>query len=297
VISKFYLGQFADEKGSLFVYEAGKPIRKSVPLRETTEKDLFEYKLPREDSRYQVEEMLSRLESLAGPIHAKLLNGVPCSNKDDILVWAFFVASTFLRSRRVRNELIVKSLASTDAEWLGNDHIRETQYEIFTRFGKLFPFDEIAEAARRARNEYENPAFRHAQAIRNSTSKLAFVLSQKHWQVVEAHELGFFATCDAPILSFQLKGAQLFDGAGWQLPNVHVALPISPRLIFLASPPDAQWIPKFDARNTALMNLVVARFADHCVYADRESSELAATLNAHARTMVFGENAFKVSQL
>ncbi len=296
VISEFYLGHFVDGKGNLFVYEAGKPIRKSVPSREATERDFFEYKIPREDSKYQVEKMLGRLESLAGPIHAKLLNGVSCSNKDEILAWAFYVASTFLRSRRVRNELSVKSLVNTDTDWLENNHIRETQYEIFMRHGRLIPFDEIAGAARKARDEYENPAFRHAQALRNSTSKLAFVLSQRHWQVVEADGDGFFATCDAPVLSFQLRGNQLFDGYGWGLPNVHVALPLSPRLVFLASPPDVRWVPKMDAHNTALMNLVVVRFADRYVYADRESPELAGALNTHGKTMVFGENAFKVTQ-
>lgn len=295
VISKFYLEYFADSTGSLFVYEAKKPLRRSVPSREATERDFFEYATPREKSSYKIEGALGKLETLAAPIHAKLASGASCSGKDEILAWAFYVSSMFLRSRRVRNELSVKSLASTDTEWLGHEHIREAQYKIFTRYGRLIPFEEIAGAARSARDEYEIPAFRHAQAIRNSTPTLAFALTQKRWQVIQAHEDGFFATCDAPVLSFQLRGNQLFDGCGWGLQNAHIAFPLNPSLIFLASPPSVQWIAKTDFQNTTTMNLLVARFADRYVYADRQSPKLAAALNKHSKTMVFGENAFKIT--
>lgn len=295
IISKFYLESFADTSGRLFVYEARKSMRESVPSREATERDFFEYDIPREKSRYRIETMLSKIEALAKPVHEKLAGGASCSKKNEILAWAFYVASTFLRSRRVREELSVKALLSNDAEWLGAEHIREAQYEIFSKFGRLIPFDEIAGAAKKARDEYEVPAFRHAQAIRNSTPKLAFVLAQKRWQVVEAYENGFFATCDAPVLSFQLRGNGLFDGCGWGLPGAHVALSLNPRLIFVASPPNVQWMPKMDPHNTAMMNLLVARFADRYIYADRQSPELAAALNMHSKTMIFGENAFKVN--
>lgn len=294
VISKFYLEHFVDGKGKLFVYEAGKLLRKSVPSREATERDFFEYTTHREDSGFRIEEFLGRIEALAGPIHAKFISGSSILDKEETLAWAFFVASTFLRSRRIRNELSVKSLSNTDRDWMGTEHIRQVQYEVFMKYGRLESFDEIAQAAQKARDEFEIPGFRHAQAIRNSTPKLAYVLAQKHWQVVEARGHDFFATCDAPVLSFQLRGNALYDGYGWGMPNAHVALPLSPQIIFIASPPEIRWATRMDSQNSDLMNLVVARFADRYVFADRNSPELAGALDRHGKTMVFGENAFKV---
>jgi hypothetical protein len=295
VISRFYLEAFASEEGSLFVYEVGKPVRRSVPLREATEKDFFEYEIPGDKSAYRIEGMLGKLEALAGPVRAKLARGESSLTKDERLAWAFFVASTFLRSRRVRNELSTKIPRSISADWLGSEHVRETQYEIFMKYGRLIPADEIARAAHNALDEHSIPALRHTHAIRGSTRNLAFVLAQKHWQVVEACEECFFVTCDAPVVSFQLRGNELYDGYGWRLPNVHVALPLSPQVIFLASPPDIGWVQRLDAHNTELLNLVTTRFADRYVYADRQSADLAATLSERGRTMVFGDNAFKLS--
>lgn len=296
IISELYLTPFANTEGNLFVHESGKPIRKSVPSREATERDFFEYEIPREKSNYQLEKMLSRLETFAKPVHTKLLNGESCSIKEEILAWSFFVSSTFLRSRRIRNELSVKSLENDEADWFSNEHIREMQYEILMNYGRLIPSDEIARAAKNAHDEYQVPGFRHAQAIRNSTSKFAFVLSQMRWQVVEVDEGSFFATCDAPVLSFQLRGNQLFDGYGWGLPDVHVALTISPKQMFVASPPNIQWAPKLDVHDAALINLVVTRFADRYVYADRKSEELKSGLEADGRRLAFGDTAFRVNK-
>jgi hypothetical protein len=296
IIPRSYLEHFADRGGRLFVYEVGKPIRASVPSKEAAERDFFEYKVSHDETQFKFEKALGRIESSAAAVHSKLLMRVTLS-AEEMAAWAMYVATMFLRSRRVRDELSVKLMEDDIARWMSLAHFRDMQWAIYRDHGRLVPVKEIEDAARRALGDYEIPAYRHIKAITSSAPKLANLLLDRRWQIVEASEGRSFPTCDAPAVSFQLVENGLYEGFGWGLPNVHVALPLDPTKMFIASPTDLAWHPELDAQNTDLMNLLILKFADRHVYSHRESLELQTIFSDQGRALVFGENAFRAHRV
>jgi len=293
IIPRTYLQHFVNQQGRLFVYETGKSIRSSRPELEAVERDYFEHSLAGEKSNYEIEKFLSRVEDAGSVVHSKLLNRSQLT-QDDIAAWSLYVAAMFIRSRRIRNELSVRVAESAMKECLSEDHLRDLQCDIFRTYGKLVYLSELTKIATRQAAKYEDSAYRHTQSIKYNLLNPARVLSEKRWQVVEAADGCFFSTCDAPVLSFQLVGNQVFGGCGWGIPHAHVALPLNPSMTFVASPTNVIWNSKMDCIGTDTTNRMVARFSDRNIYADRKSEGLAVVQTKFAGSLIFGENSFKV---
>ena len=113
IIPRFYFEDFTNRKGPFFVFEKGRDVRNSGPGRECAERDFFEFEIGEMATRFRVDKHLERFETKASPIHQKLLRDVRLDANEQT-VWALFVASLFLRSRRIRSEL---SVNVTDGVW------------------------------------------------------------------------------------------------------------------------------------------------------------------------------------
>jgi hypothetical protein len=62
-----YLRNFCSEEGDLYVYERGKPPRKSIPKREAHIRDFYAYE-GQNGQNFDVEKILSKYESDAAPV-------------------------------------------------------------------------------------------------------------------------------------------------------------------------------------------------------------------------------------
>jgi hypothetical protein len=115
IISEMHLRHFCDRSGNLFVYEKGRNTRKSIPRNEAVQRDYFECKVPGYETNFAVENLLATLETAASPAYESLIEGRPLSAMQ-MASWALYVASIFLRSRKIRDELSPKSYSvfSTD---------------------------------------------------------------------------------------------------------------------------------------------------------------------------------------
>lgn len=72
-IPKFYLKDFTDNQGALWVYEKFKPLRKSTPKREAQRPD--DYTHDEDGERDETaEDMFKKVESQVAPIIIKLAN-------------------------------------------------------------------------------------------------------------------------------------------------------------------------------------------------------------------------------
>lgn len=182
-------------------------------------------------------------------------------------------------------------------EWLQLDHIRDLQLQILEEHGQLYTASEIRNAGLKNFKRYDTPAYRHIEAIVNSTPKLATTLGQKSWSTVNAFRGEFFVTSDAPVVSFQLRDNLSCPGCGWGHKDAYVALPLSPDVMFIASPPGVIWSRELDRVSTETMNKAVIQFASRFVYSNSLSTEISTLLQKLAGTLAFGESAFQVDPL
>jgi hypothetical protein len=291
VIPRGYLDYFADKDGRLFVYEKSKPVRQSIAKKEAVERDYFECKIPGYETNFAIEERLSRIESAAAPAHSKFVNGKSLTDTEKAS-WALYVASTFLRSRRVRIEMSSGTFNRMAAEMRNPESYREDQWKWFKQTGQLVSQEKIQEATERVLGAFGDPALRQNNTIEFSTPNLARVLGTKRWQIISPADGQSFVTCDAPVFTFSLSGKEGSIGGGWGLPDSHIAMPLSPNHLFIASPSDLEWHAKADDTNTKALIDLTTRFADRYVYASEKLSEIQVMIDKNGGTLIFGKDAY-----
>lgn len=118
VISDMYLRKFA-VAGELFIYEKDRqirriPVKKGNPIKECRERDYFEYEVNGQKTDNKIENWLAIIETRAADVYPAILDGSQLNDHQRI-VWATFVASLFLRTRKVRDQLAPNTLQELSA--------------------------------------------------------------------------------------------------------------------------------------------------------------------------------------
>jgi hypothetical protein len=286
-----HLQHFCDLDGNLYVYEKGKEIRKSIPANEAVKRDYFECKLPGYETNFRIEKGLGRLEQAASPAYEKLISGNNLTNIETA-AWALYVASLFLRSRKVRDELSPRSYSAFSIDQLDTPVLREDQWKIFQRSGQLVSLDEIKKVKSKAVSAYADPALQQITSMDYSTPNLASALAAKRWQVVRPAPGLQFVTSDAPVFTIRLFDRGSSVGTGWGHEETHVGLPLDPQHLFLASPTKVQWLSPMDEGNTLAFAGTMAQFSYRNVYADRADKRIQELVEQHFGTLIFGQNAY-----
>ena len=291
IISQMHLLHFCDLDGNLYVYEKQKEIRKSTPPNEAVKRDYFECKVPGYETNFGIEKKLGRLEGLASQAYEKTLCGEHLIRMERA-AWTTYVASLFLRSRKVRDELAPRSYAAFTADQFETLTLREDQWKIFSETGQLVSLDEIKRAKLGVVKAFTDPALGHITSMNFSTPNLAIALAAKRWQVVRPAYGLQFVTSDAPVFSFRLLERGSSMGTGWGLEETHVALPLDPQHLFIASPPNVQWLSPVDTSNTLGFIGTMAQFSYRNVYANRADSNIQELVDRHSGTLIFGRDAY-----
>jgi Protein of unknown function (DUF4238) len=294
VISEMHLRHFCGRDGSLYVYEKGKPIRKSIPRNEAVHRDYFECKVPGYETNFKVEKGLAALENAASATYTKLIEGGPLTF-EQMAPWALYVASIFLRSRKVREELSPKTYSGFSTDQLSVTALREDQWKIFKSTGQIVGLSDIEVAKTEVIRTYADPALQQITSMDYSTPNLASALASKRWQVVRPADGLCFVTSDAPAFSFRLhdKGSSL--GTGWGLEDTHIGFPLDPEHLFIASPPNQQWVSPVDEANTLAFVGTMAQFSYRNVYAHRDDETIKELVEKHAGTLSFGKDAYVIA--
>lgn len=296
VIPDFYLKRFA-AGGKLFVYAREVPVRTVAVkpngrVKECRERDYFEYPVDSTWSENKVENWLASIEHKAGLVFPSILNN-RLLTPEEAQDWAVFVASLFLRTRKVRLQLGPLALRRMIPE--GDEgFVRNYQHDLLKK-GHLIPYRTLKDAVVKVRNEMvENPAFGHLISISYSTPNIARLLLKKAWTVCEANEGSFFCTSDAPVVTMKIgENREAHLGHGFGKPNVAALLPISPTKIFIAGPHELLWKRVLDSNTTALLNKAIMNFADRFVYSHKSSEGTQLLVDSELGLTRFGQNAFK----
>jgi Protein of unknown function (DUF4238) len=290
-ISRMHLDRFCDGCGNLYVYEKGKKFRKSRAVNEAVQRDYFECKLPGYETNFKIERTLARLEHDASQSYEKLIRGDNLTTRE-AAAWALFVASLFLRSKKVREELSPRNFEASMAGQLEVDLLREDQWKIFDQTGQLISLDEIRGAKANVLKAFSDPALRQVVSLDFSTPNLARALAKKRWQVVRPAQGLKFVTNDAPAVSFCFREGRSFVGLGWGHEETHVAIPLDPDHLFIASPVNVQWLPQLDEANTINFVGTMAQFSYRNVYASLVDERIQELVEQHSGTLIFGRDAY-----
>jgi hypothetical protein len=299
VISDMYLRKFGED-GELFVYEKQRPIRRVVvkkgkQIKEGRERDYFEYEVGGQKSNNAIENWLAEIETRAGDVYPAILSGELLT--DDVATnWAVYVASLFLRTRKVRNELAALGMLKVREIMIGEQSIRDAQHDLLKR-GHLISYKRLSTTMTRIWDEMQSdPAYGHVLTIQKSTATLAKSILEKRWQTVEASEACSFLSSDSPVITMKIVGGgQVFLGHGFSQPDVAVLLSISPNKLFIASPQTVGWDTVQDENNVTLFNRAIVRFADRAVYTNVNSSRIQKIVDEEIGQIKFGQNAFNMT--
>ena len=104
IVPRLLLAHFTDSSGVLWVYAKGKPARASIPDAECIERDFYEYEVNGRKTNNQYEDWLARVERDASEILQRLVDGANL-RQSEAVIWATFVASLFVRTRKVRMQI------------------------------------------------------------------------------------------------------------------------------------------------------------------------------------------------
>jgi hypothetical protein len=295
IISQMHLRHFCDRDGDLYVYEKGKEVRKSTPPNEAVKRDYFECKVPGYETNFAVEKMLGRLEYAASKVYKKLLSGERPSG-EEAAAWTLYVASLFLRSRKVRDELSPVAYSESTLGQLDLAALKEDQWQIFTQHGRLVSLDDLKTAKSKVLAAFSDPALRQITSLNYSTPNLAGALGTKRWQVVRPALGLHFVTSDAPAVTFCLReGGHSSVGMGWGHEETHVAIPLDPQHLFLATPSNIQWVSPLNEENTIAFMGTMAQFSYRNVYAHTADVKVQELVEQHSGTLIFGRDAYVAS--
>ena len=295
IVSRFYLNKFADGQKYLFTYAQGqKPRRKSTKSL-TCELDYFEYSVNGEPTDNQYENWFQKIESEGAALYPTIHSGAGFANRNQEEAWARFVATQFLRSRKVREQFGPKLLEMVESElFFGEEQVREIQLE-YLKQGVFLYADEVRTKISQVKNEMRAPAFTHLAGIEENVQALAQNILDKRWYVQEAAPGMIFVTSDCPTqtASVDLERRRFEPGNGFRHPNTAVILPLSPKKLFYAGPQNMGWkSPMLDATDTLMFNRLTVQFAQKAVYASELRAEIQLLVDQELNQVIYGKNAF-----
>ena len=292
IIPRFYLNRFADSGKRLFVYTRNLPCRIQSTKSLCTERDYFEYDFARQKSLNKHEVLLSALEDKAAKTYPKLMSSRPLDGEEPAF-WAMFVASLFIRTRKVREQMTPGVLEGLSRSFFGIENITKMQYELFQK-GHLHSKEDIYEAASKTYDQMRlMPAFLHFARLEERIANLAPVFTRKIWHTLHAAPGLDFVTSDNPVFSVKLdqQGAA-YPGYGFAHDDVTIMLPLSPKFLFVASPPSLVWEKSLDEPSTRTINRIIIACADRAVFARHKITGLQELVDNDLNSIIYGQNAY-----
>ena len=159
----WYLDNFSDTSGRIYVFERGKDIRTSIPRNECTERDFYEFDLAGKKTSNDYENWLGRIESDAKGILPALI-GDQQIKPYEAAVWSYFVASLFYRTRKVRSQISSLMLSKLRAETCTEEFLREVQYTAFKK-GQLYELGDLRQRVEAFQTKFEQSPFYHVTGL------------------------------------------------------------------------------------------------------------------------------------
>jgi hypothetical protein len=240
-IPVFYLKGFTSpaskDRGYLWVYEQGKPMRKSKPLNEAHERDFYAF-TDDEGMRRELETKLSQVESLLAPLFRAIADGYHNFLPEDFEGIVTFMALLWVRGpfgRDLVQRLSAETMKSATKEYVQDEERFKAKYNEFLEKSGT-QTDLSAEEMRSfiLSDDWEASQESYGYTLRRmfeGWSKVIFLLRGKSWDVLLAEPGHFFCTSDFPVITILSEPDGVARiGAGFGMPGVQVYFPLNKRM-------------------------------------------------------------------
>lgn len=291
-VPQWHLRRFADASGHLWSYRRNLPPKRLRPRSICWELDFYEFELNGCATRNEYEVWFGLIENDAAAMCNDLLQRCQLM-QEDAVVWATYAASLFLRSSKCREQMRSSMIPKFREESRSADFVRSLQYAILKR-GTLVPAADLRKLIEARRMNMEtSQAYYHLAAIKETTSALAGSLLRKTWHTLEAAPGHAFLLGDCPVSTIEFVGTgRAIHGSGFNNQNTAVILPLSPRYLFVASPPHLKWRSAMGPQQVAEVNLLTVRFAHEVVLSNLNAASTQTLVDAEINQFVFGRDGF-----
>lgn len=295
LVPRSYLARFSDQRGQIVTYARHKRPRVGHYARECKERDFYEYDFGALRSDRKHDKWLESFEQAAGELYP-LIEGQQPINRVQAINWSMFVASLFCRTRKYREQLVSRAWDQASKSMSTEQYVESVQAR-YLAAGHFKTKEEIKNTVTRL---YETSPGKlvhaHLHEIDERCITLANLLLQRSWGVVRAAEGDEFPTSDAPVISAQIdEWGRVFLGHGFGKAGVCLLLPISPSVMFVATPHNLAFNERLSASDHQLFTRAIVQFAHKNVYARSEASSLEAIVDSEINEMVYGQTAFSSS--
>jgi hypothetical protein len=291
IVPRWHLRKFADRDGSLWCYKKNKPVKRSHPQGECWERDFYEYDVNGRRTENKYERWLAGIEDAAAPIHQSLINRQPLGQREEAH-WALYVASLFLRTKKVRDQISSAMVRQFKEHTDSEDFIRDLQNDLL-RTGQLVFAEDLRKMVEQLRTNMDSsPSYHHLTSLQTNTNLLARALTAKIWHVLEAGPGKFFVLSDCPVTTFELASGRAYGGTGFGSEVTTVLVPLTPNRLFMASPPTVHWKTVGPPAAIHGANQLTVRFGLERVFAHLQSPELKLFVDAEINRVTFGRDAF-----
>lgn len=294
IVPRFYLNKFADAEKFVFQYVSERDPQRRSTKSLCSEEDYFEYTVNDEATANRYENWFQRFETDAAAIYPIIHAEQPLTGEQEI-VWASFVATVFLRSRKVREQFGPALTRMMEAEnYDSEESIREMQCELL-RQGIFVDSEDMRAKVRQTLAEMRAPAFGQLAGIENSAKMITKnIVEKERWFILEAAPGCEFVTSDCPVQTWALNGpnAPITMGSGFGHRNTAIVFPLSPRMQFFAAS-GVRWSSKvLSVEDTLKANTATVQFAHRAVYGLSRSEEIQTLVERELNKYAFGENCF-----
>jgi len=283
-VPRFYLSYFAGPDGFVHTYDKQEGIcRASKPEDTGKESNFYSVDGPDGVRWDELETTLSKIESLAAPVHARLVTGsIPTG--DDRDAYALFLATLYLRTPAMVNAMagFYGDLAQVTALIADKNPLDpETFLENYEKnIGKpVEPADRqrIVSILGDKKNITMNVDRRVGLNAINSAPDIAKLLRQMSWLVLDVDEANLI-TSDNPVVRVsppEARNSPYGDG-GFLHKQMYVTVPLAPhRMLEMAwGAGDHLRVVKADRERRKLYNRQRAMFSERYLYANRRDQGL-----------------------
>lgn len=295
IVPRFYLNKFADSERYVVVYSPGRNPRRKSTKSQSSEEDYFEYTINGSATENRYENWFQKIETDAAAIYGIIHSGKGLTESQEI-TWSMLLATLFLRSRKVREQIGPGLTRQVESEmFFGDAQIREMQHD-YLKQGILVYAEDLKAKVNQIKQEMRAPAFGHLAGIEENARMIAKnIIGKGRWFILEAAPGSAFVTSDCPVQTLNLSGPgnPITLGSGFGHHHTAVVLPLSPTKLFLAGPLGICWKSSvLDAKDVMAFNTATVRFAHRAVYALDKSVETQTLVDGEMNQITFGENAF-----
>jgi hypothetical protein len=277
-VPRFYLAYFIDADGFVHTYDKQEGICRAAKPEDTAkESNFYSFDGPDGEHVDQLESTLSEIESLAAPVHARLIEGqIPKS--DDREAYALFLATLYIRTPAMVNAMarFYGDLAQIGSLVAGNRLEPESFLAEFeAERGEAIASEDrtrIVSFLSDKKNITMNVDRRIGLNALSAAPTISKLMVEMSWVVLEI-EGGHLVTSDNPVVRVSPPQAQRspYGDGGFLHKGMYVTVPLSPtRMLELCwGPGDYSKTVKADRERRKLYNRVRAMYSERYLYADR----------------------------